>query len=106
MRNNINPGLRPGKRFALPGRGRWPVLKDLWSVIKDLWSLRRAAKEAKMDKIKSGLLTTEFWLALIGSALPLVNRYMGLNIPAEAILSVAGIVISYILGRSFVKKGK
>lgn len=59
-----------------------------------------------MDKIKSGLRTTEFWLSLLGASLPLFNRHLGLNIPTDAMLSIAGIVISYVLGRSIVKKGK
>lgn len=54
--------------------------------------------------IKSGLRTSEFWLALLGAVMPVFNGQLGLNIPVESILSIAGVISSYIIGRSVVKR--
>lgn len=74
----------------------------LWHDIK---KVRGALKEVEMEKVKAGIKTSEFWLALLAAILPVVNQHLSLNLPTEAILSIAGIAISYILGRSWVKKG-
>ena len=57
-----------------------------------------------MKRIKAGIKTSEFWLALIGAIIPVVNIHMDLNIPTEAVLTITGIIISYIFGRSIVKR--
>ncbi len=57
-----------------------------------------------MEKVKAGIKTTEFWLALLGAIIPVLNQYLGLNLPSAAILGITGIIISYIFGRSIVKK--
>lgn len=57
-----------------------------------------------MSDVKTGLKTTEFWMALLAAVLPVLNGRLGLNIPIEGLLSVAGIAGSYVLGRSWVKK--
>ena len=57
-----------------------------------------------MRRIKAGIKTSEFWLALVGSIIPVMNKHLELNIPIEGILSIMAIIISYILGRSIVKK--
>jgi len=49
--------------------------------------------------MKNGLKTTEFWVAIATAILPVINKYMELNLPVE---TIAGL-ISYILGRSLVK---
>lgn len=74
----------------------------LW---RDIKKVRGALKEVEMEKVKAGIKTSEFWLALLAAILPVLNQHLGLNLPTEAILSIAGIAISYILGRSWVKKG-
>lgn len=74
----------------------------LWN---DISQVRDAVKEADMNKVKSGLKSTEFYLALIAAIVPVMNQYLGLNLPIEAIVSIAGIAIVYIFGRSIVKKG-
>ena len=56
-----------------------------------------------MEKVKAGLRTSEFWVSMLGAAIPLVNQYMGLALPAEAIVSVAGVLATYVFGRSFLK---
>lgn len=65
--------------------------------------VEQAYREADMEKVKAGIKTSEFWLALIGAIIPVANQYLGMNLPTETILSISGIVISYILGRSYVK---
>lgn len=56
--------------------------------------------------MKTGYKTTEFWLAVLTSIVTLLNQ-SGLlgeyTLPTEAILTIGGIVITYILGRSGVK---
>lgn len=59
-----------------------------------------------MEKVKTGIKTSEFWLALLGAALPVLNGQLGLNIPTESILTIGGVIVSYIIGRSQVKKAK
>ncbi len=61
-------------------------------------------KEETMDKVKSGLKTSEFYLALIGAAIPVVNSHLGLHIPIEAVLGIAGVIVSYIISRAAVKR--
>ena len=51
-----------------------------------------------MDKLKSRKL----WLAIVSALIVIANEGLGLNIPAEAIMTVAGIVITYIIGQSVV----
>lgn len=61
-----------------------------------------------MEK-KPGYKTTEFWLAVITSVATLLNQSGVLGsftLPIESIVTVAGIVISYVIGRSVVKTGE
>lgn len=58
---------------------------------------------------KPGYKTTEFWLALISSVVTLLNQSGVLGsvvLPLEAILGIAGVVVTYIFGRSIVKGGE
>jgi len=48
---------------------------------------------------KPGYKTTEFWAAIAGAAIPIVNKIFGLDLPEEAIYTL----IAYIVGRSGVK---
>lgn len=55
---------------------------------------------------KPGFKTSEFWLAAITSVVTLLNDsgVMGsFQLPTETIITVAGVVVTYILGRSVVK---
>ena len=53
--------------------------------------------------IKSGYKTTEFWLALLGTIVPVVMNIFGLNPPSEATLvGLAGIIV-YIISRGWIK---
>lgn len=76
-------------------------MKDLYRYYK---YLRKTNKEVEMEKIKTGIKTTEFWLALITAIITVINEQLGLNLPKEAIISIIAMVISYIFGRSIVKK--
>jgi len=69
----------------------------------DYKRVKKQLQEAKMKKIKAGIKSTEFWLALIAAIIPVLNQHLGLNIPTSAVLSTAGVVIAYIFGRSHVK---
>jgi hypothetical protein len=53
---------------------------------------------------KSGFRTSEFYLALIGAVLPVLNGTFGLNLPIEGLLSTAGVIVSYIFSRTAVKR--
>ena len=48
---------------------------------------------------KAGYKTTEFWVAIAGAAIPIVNKIFALNIPEEAVYTL----VAYIVGRSGVK---
>lgn len=65
---------------------------------------RRIMEEAMMEKVKSGLRTSEFYMAIIGAMLPVLNSHLGLNVPVGGIMSIAGVVVSYIISRTVVKK--
>lgn len=59
-----------------------------------------------MEK-KQGYKTTEFWTVTVTSIVGLLNQAGILGsvvLPAEALASIAGIVASYVIGRSIVKK--
>jgi uncharacterized membrane protein len=51
-----------------------------------------------MDKLKS----RKFWTTVVSAGLVVANEGLGLNLPTDAIMTVAGIVIAYLLGQSFV----
>lgn len=55
--------------------------------------------------MKPGYKTTEFWLALISGILGLLNQSgaLGAPLPADAIMSVAAPVVTYIATRSVAK---
>ncbi|MFZ5641914.1 MAG: hypothetical protein ACOY4Q_14660 [Bacillota bacterium] len=51
-----------------------------------------------MEKLKS----RKFWMAIVAALLVIFNQGLGFNLPEESIMAVAGIVISYIFGQSYV----
>lgn len=55
-----------------------------------------------MEKLKS----RKFWMAVIAGALVVANEGLDLNLPTDTIQTFAGLVISYILGQSFVDAKK
>ncbi|MCK4911801.1 MAG: M15 family metallopeptidase [Thermodesulfovibrionales bacterium] len=61
-------------------------------------------KEEKMDKVKSGVRSSEFYLAIIGALIPVLNTHLGFAIPVEGVLSIAGVIVSYIISRTVVKR--
>lgn len=56
-----------------------------------------------MTASRSGIRTSEFWLAVVGAFVMIANRGLGLDLPEETIMSIAGVVASYIFGRTAVK---
>lgn len=61
-------------------------------------------EETKVEK--PGYKTTEFWLTLISSLGMFITNKFGVAIPMEIVMGIAGIVITYVLGRSVVKQKK
>jgi len=53
--------------------------------------------------MEKGIKSSEFWLGLLGVILVYLNTALKLNIPVEAILSVVGLIVTYILGRTAYK---
>lgn len=55
---------------------------------------------------KKGYKTSEFWLTAANSIFTLLNQsgIIGTPIPTEAILMIGGTVMTYIFGRTTVKK--
>lgn len=51
-----------------------------------------------MEKLKS----RKFWLAVTTALLVVANQGLDLNLPEDSILTIAGVVISYIFGQSLV----
>ena len=68
-------------------------------------SVRTIKEDASMDKVKSGLRTSEFYMAMLGAVLPIMNSHLGLNVPVGGVMSIAGVVVSYIISRTVVKRG-
>ena len=62
-------------------------------------------EEAKMENAKAGVRSTEFYIALLGAVLPVLNSHLGLAIPVSGIMSISGVVVSYIFSRTVLKKG-
>ena len=60
-----------------------------------------------MDQItthfKKGYKTTEFWLTLGAAVVAVVNATTGLDLDAESIIGLAGMVAAYVASRSFLK---
>jgi len=54
--------------------------------------------------VKAGYKTSEFWVAVVTANVPLLNAAFGLNLPVEAIASIAGVAAAYILSRGVAKK--
>ncbi|OEH86264.1 hypothetical protein BHU72_12070 [Desulfuribacillus stibiiarsenatis] len=51
-----------------------------------------------MSKIKS----RKFWMAVVSGALVVANEGLGLDLPIEAVMTVAAVAIGYILGQGYV----
>lgn len=52
--------------------------------------------------LRQKLSSRKFWMAVVGAALLIANQGLGLNIPEDTVMAFAALVISYILGESFV----
>ena len=56
------------------------------------------------EPVKRGWKTSEFWVTILSSNLILFNEQLGLHLPVDAIVSISGMVIAYVFGRSITKK--
>lgn len=76
--------------------------------IKAIFAVRKMIKEAtKMDGIKTGWKTTEFWGKTIIQVVVIFNALSSRDIPIEtATVVVAGLESVYVAGRSVVKAVK
>ena len=54
------------------------------------------------EKLKS----RKFWIAVVSAILVVANDGLGLNLDRDTIMTLAGIVISYLLGQSYVDANK
>ena len=52
----------------------------------------------EMEKLKSRKL----WMAIVSALLMVANQGLDLKIPTESVLSIAGVVMAYIFGQSYV----
>jgi len=50
------------------------------------------------DKLKS----RKFWVTVVSAVLVVLNEGLGMNIDSEAVLGFSGIIISYLLGQSYI----
>jgi len=55
-----------------------------------------------MSKLKS----RKFWMAIVAAAVLVLNDGLGMHLDKETIMTLAGVVISYILGQSYVDANK
>lgn len=58
------------------------------------------------EERKSAWKSRKFWLAVVSGSLIVLNEGFSLNIPEEAFMTVAGVVIAYILGESYIDAKK
>jgi hypothetical protein len=54
--------------------------------------------------MKAGHKTSEFYVAMVGAMIPVINTSFGLNIDPVSIASIIGLLASYIISRTAVKK--
>ena len=64
---------------------------------------RKGVKEMADTSSKKGIKSSEMWVGLIGVILTYLNSQLELNMPVSSIVSIAGIVISYIASRTWLK---
>jgi len=75
------------------------------SIETDVLDVQKKKEDEDMDKAKAGMKSTEFYLALLGAVLPVLNTHLGMQIPVSGVMSISGVVISYILARTVIKRG-
>ena len=55
------------------------------------------------EKVKKGVRTSEFYMAIIGAMIPILNTHLGFELNPTAIMSIAGVAVTYIISRAVVK---
>lgn len=53
---------------------------------------------------KPGYLTTEFWLTVSASLIAFANTTFGWHIPTDELLTIIGVIASYVLSRGLAKR--
>ncbi|MCF6095049.1 hypothetical protein L1765_13885 [Microaerobacter geothermalis] len=48
----------------------------------------------------------KFWMAVVAALITIGNDGLGLNLPSESIMSIAGVAIAYIFGEAYVDSKK
>lgn len=58
--------------------------------------------------MSKGYKTSEFWLTAMGSLLTLANQsgFIGVPLPTDAVMSMAGMLAAYVGSRGLAKVGK
>lgn len=56
--------------------------------------------------MKHPLKSRKFWMAVVSGLLVIANEGLGLDLPQEAIMTIAAVVIMYILGEAYVDAHK
>ncbi|MCL6479064.1 MAG: hypothetical protein K6T65_11730 [Peptococcaceae bacterium] len=56
--------------------------------------------------MRSKLKSRKFWMAVVTAAIVVCNQGLDLNLPEEAVYTVAGVVVAFILGESYVDANK
>jgi len=54
--------------------------------------------------MKSGILTSEFWVTVAGLVCVILNDKLGLNLPRESVAAIIIAIVAYVTSRSGVKK--
>jgi len=75
------------------------LLKKVGKEIKEGWS-----KEVKMNGVKPGWKTTEFWLVVVANLMNVVGALKGLVKPEIATIAVTVLDGLYAILRTFAKK--
>ena len=55
------------------------------------------------SKIKKGFKSSEFYVAIIGAIIPVINKTFGLELDPNTIMSMIALCITYIGARSHIK---
>ena len=77
------------------------LLKFLIAYVGDY--IRKGVKSMANAKSTAGIKSTEFWITMVGAVIPVLNKYLNLNLPTNEILSILGIILAYVGSRTVIK---
>lgn len=58
------------------------------------------------DNLKKGVMTSEFWLVVVGAAITIANDGLGLGLDRETIMNFAIMIGGYAASRGIAKMNK